>query len=150
MLFDTNVVLDVLLDRQPHIDLAAKLFALVDNGRREGAICATTATTIYHIAAQSFGRRRAHSQVHELLTLFAVAPVDRDVLGRALDLDFTDFEDAVLHEAARSAGAAAIVTRDGVAGYTTHPWAISSGVEHLPYKQGVAGSNPASPTIHPT
>ena len=25
--------------------------------------------------------------------------------------------------------------------------AISSGVEHLPYKEGVAGSNPASPTI---
>jgi hypothetical protein len=81
----------------------------------EGAICATTATTIYYIAAKSFGRRRAHSQVHELLALFAVAPADRDVLDRALDLDFTDFEDAVLHEAARNAGAAAIVTRHGVA-----------------------------------
>ena len=34
----------------------------------------------------------------------------------------------------------------GSARYTTHPRAISSGVEHLPYKQGVAGSNPASPT----
>ena len=114
VLFDTNVVLDVLLDREPHVEVAAKLFALVDNGRLEGAISATTATTIYHIAAKSFGRRRAHSQVRELLTLFGVAPVDRGVLDRALDLDFTDFEDAVLHEAARNAGAAAIVTRDGV------------------------------------
>jgi len=115
VLFDTNVVLDVLLDREPHTDVAAKLFALVDNGRMKGSICATTATTIYYIAAKSFGRRRAHSQVHELLALFEVGPVDRDVLDRALDLDFTDFEDAVLHEAARNAGAAAIVTRDGVA-----------------------------------
>ena len=114
VLFDANVVLDVLLDREPHIDVAAKLFALVDNGRVEGSICATTATTIYYIAAKSFGRRRAHSQVHELLTLFEIAPVDRDVLDRALDLDFTDFDDAVVHEAARNAGAAAIVTRDGV------------------------------------
>jgi predicted nucleic acid-binding protein len=113
VLFDTNVVLDVLLDRAPHVDVAAKLFALVDNGRVEGSICSTTATTIYYIAAKSFGRGRAHSQVHELLTLFEVAPVDRDVLDRALDLDFTDFEDAVLHEAARNAGAVAIVTRDG-------------------------------------
>ena len=113
VLFDTNVVLDVLLDREPYVDVAAKLFALVDNGRVEGSICATTATTIYYIAAKSFGRRRAHSQVHELLTLFAVAFVDRDVLDRALDLDFTDFEDAVVHEAARNVGAAAIVTRDG-------------------------------------
>ena len=114
VLFDTNVVLDVLLDRKPHIDAAAKLFSLVDNGVLEGSVCATTVTTIYYIAAKSFGRRRAHAQVHELLALFAVAPADRDVLDRALDLDFTDFEDAVLHEAARNAGAAAIVTRDGV------------------------------------
>jgi predicted nucleic acid-binding protein len=113
VLFDTNVVLDVLLDREPHTEVAAKLFALVDNGRLEGSICATTVTTIYYIAAKSFGRKRAHDQVHELLGLFAVADVGRDVLDRALDLDFADFEDAVVHEAARASGASAIVTRDG-------------------------------------
>jgi predicted nucleic acid-binding protein len=113
VLFDTNVVLDVLLDREPHIDVAAKLFALVDNGRLEGSICATTVTTIYYIAAKSFGRKRAHTQVHELLALFDVAPVDRDVLDSALDLGFADFEDAVAHEAARASGMSAIVTRDG-------------------------------------
>ncbi|MGE5527604.1 MAG: PIN domain-containing protein, partial [Patescibacteria group bacterium] len=51
--------------------------------------------------------------VRELLTLFDVADVDRNVLDRALDLDFADFEDAVLHEAARACGMTAIVTRDG-------------------------------------
>ena len=49
---------------------------------------------------------------NELLGLFDVAPVDRDVLDRALDSDFTDFEDAVLHEAAVAGGMSAIVTRD--------------------------------------
>jgi len=112
VLFDTNVVLDVLLEREPHVEAASKLFALVDHGRLQGSICATTATTIYYIAAKSFGRRRAQDQVHELLGLFAVAPVDRDVLDRALDTDFADYEDAVVHEAARAIGATAIVTRD--------------------------------------
>lgn len=113
VLFDTNVVLDVLLDREPHVDVAARLFALIDNGRLEGSICATTVTTIYYIAAKSFSRKRAHTQVQELLGLFDVADVGRDVLDRALDLDFADFEDAVAHEAARASGVAAIVTRDG-------------------------------------
>ena len=112
VLFDTNVILDVLLDREPHIEAAAKLFALVDNGRVTGSICATTATTIYSIAAKSFGSRRARDQVHGLLGLFEVAPVDRDVLDSALDIDFSDYEDAVLHEAACTAGATVIVTRD--------------------------------------
>jgi predicted nucleic acid-binding protein len=47
-----------------------------------------------------------------LLGLFEVAPVDRDVLDGALDIDFADYEDAVLHESARAIGATAIVTRD--------------------------------------
>ncbi|HZL05205.1 MAG TPA: PIN domain-containing protein, partial [Coriobacteriia bacterium] len=104
--------LDVLMEREPHVDEASKLFALVDNGHIEGRVCATTVTTIYYIAAKSFGGRRARDQVHELLGLFDVASVDGDVLDSALDLDFSDYEDAVLHEAARAAGATAIVTRD--------------------------------------
>lgn len=113
ILFDNNIVLDVLLDRDPHVGVASKLFALVDNGRLEGLIGATTVTTLYRIAAKDFGPKRARDQVHELLGLFNIAPVDREVLEGALYLDFSDFEDAVLHEAARASGAAAIVTRDG-------------------------------------
>lgn len=61
VLFDTNVVLDVLLEREPHMLPAAQLFALVDNRRIHGFICATTATTIYYIAAKKLrpqARRR--------------------------------------------------------------------------------------------
>jgi predicted nucleic acid-binding protein len=112
VLFDTNVILDVLLERELPVDAASKLFALVDNGRIHGSICATTATTVYYIAARSFGTRRARDQIHGLLGLFEVAPVGKDVLDGALDLDFPDYEDAVLHEAARAIGATVIVTRD--------------------------------------
>jgi len=38
--------------------------------------------------------------------------VNRVVIEGALELKFTDYEDAVLHEAARHAGAQYIVTRD--------------------------------------
>jgi hypothetical protein len=48
-----------------------------------------------------------------LLGIFEVAAVDRDVLRRALDSNgFTDYEDAVVHEAAHAAGCHATVTRD--------------------------------------
>jgi predicted nucleic acid-binding protein len=112
VLFDTNVVLDVLLEREAHVGSASKLFALVDNGRVSGSICATTATTISYIATKALGRRKAREQIHGLLCLFEVAPVDGKVLEAALALDFTDYEDAVLHESARAFGANLIVTRD--------------------------------------
>lgn len=45
--------------------------------------------------------------------LLELAPVDRDVLQRALDDGFGDYQDAVAHEAAHAAGVGAIVTRNG-------------------------------------
>lgn len=51
-------------------------------------------------------------EIEQLLRLFEIAPINRTVLSSALLLKFTDFEDAVLHEAAIHVGAELIVTRD--------------------------------------
>ncbi len=112
VLFNTNVLLDVLPEREPHVSVATKPVALVDNARIEGLICATAVTTLYHVGAKDLGRKAARDHVRTLLSLFKVASVDSDVLQRALeDSGFPDFEDAVVHEAAHAAGAGAIVTR---------------------------------------
>lgn len=112
VLFDTNVVLDLLLDREPWSALAAELVARVERGEIEGSLGATTVTTIHFLAAKVKGRAVARQQIRSLLTLFAIAPVNRPVLDAALDLDIDDFEDAVLCEAARQLGAEVIVTRN--------------------------------------
>jgi predicted nucleic acid-binding protein len=114
VLFGADVLLDVLLEREPYVQVATRLLALVDNGRIEGSICATAVATLYYVGAKDLGRKRAHEQVRTLLGVFEVAPVDRDVLQRALDDDgFSNYEDAVVHEAAHAAGVSAIVTRNG-------------------------------------
>jgi len=112
VLFDTNVVLDVLLAREPFGAVALQLMSLADKGRLQGVLCATTLTTIHYLATKAVGRRQAQRHVRELLAIFEVAPVDAGVLARALDLRFPDYEDAILHEAALAAGSAGIVTRN--------------------------------------
>lgn len=112
VLFDTNVILDVLLGREPFAPVAAKLLSLADSGHIRGVICATTVTTIHYLATKVVGRRRAQKHVRELLAIFEVAQVDGAILANALVTDFPDYEDAVLHEAARVAGVAGIVTRN--------------------------------------
>jgi predicted nucleic acid-binding protein len=113
ILIDTNVVLDVLMARRPHVDHALAVFALVDSGRLRGVLGATTITTVFYLAAKGVGVPRARAHVRSLLDLFDVAVVDRAVLVAALDAGFDDFEDGVLHEAGVVAGADAIVSRDG-------------------------------------
>ena len=112
ILFDTNIVLDVLMDRLPHSDVAVELFSKVEEGSVIGYLCGTTITTVFYIAAKTVGAARAQEEIRKLLSLFEVAPVNRHVLESALVLDFDDFEDAVIHEAACHIGADAIVTRN--------------------------------------
>jgi len=112
ILFDTNVVLDVLFDRSPYAESAARLFVSVECKQIDGLLGATTVTTLHYLAAKAIGASRANRHLETLLSLFDVAPVDKEVLAAALSLDFRDYEDAVLHEAGRRAGAAGIVTRD--------------------------------------
>ena len=112
ILLDTNIVLDVLMDRLPHSEAATELFSRVEDGTVIGYLCGTTITTVFYLAAKTVGTPRAQDEIRKLLQLFEVAPVNRSVLESALTLDFTDFEDAVIHEAACHVGADAIVTRN--------------------------------------
>jgi predicted nucleic acid-binding protein len=112
VLFDTNVVLDVLLDREPHVAASADLLARAETGDLTGYLCATTVTTLHYLTAKVIGAEQASIHLRNLLALCEIAPVHRPVLEKALDAGFSDFEDAVLHEAARQVAVDAIATRN--------------------------------------
>ncbi|MDA1055411.1 MAG: PIN domain-containing protein [Planctomycetota bacterium] len=112
ILVDTNVVLDVLLDRKPFADAAARVLALVEESRIEGFLCATTVTTIDYLLGQALAPDKARAALQRLLDLFEIAPVNRPVLEQALRSDVSDFEDAVLEQSARLVSADAITTRN--------------------------------------
>ena len=112
ILVDTNVVLDVMLDRQPFVENAAALLSKVESGEVNGFLCATTITTVHYLATKVVGAKQAQKEIEKLFTLFDIAPVNRSVLEKALKSKFTDYEDAVLHEAAYLVEAKAIITRD--------------------------------------
>ena len=113
ILLDTNIVIDVLMDRMPYSDSAVELFSKVEDGTIIGYLCGNTITTVYYLAAKTVGAPpKAQEEIRKLLSLFEVAPVNRHVLEAALVADFKDFEDAVIHVAACHVGAEAIVTRN--------------------------------------
>lgn len=112
VLVDTNVVLDVLLNRRPFAKAAARVFALVEESRIEGFLCATTVTTVDYLLGQALEPSEARAALQRLLDLFEIAPVNRPVLEQALRSDITDFEDAVLEQSARVVSVDIIATRN--------------------------------------
>jgi len=112
ILFDTNVVLDVLLDRQPYVEASAAAWAAVETGISEGMLAAHAVTTIHYLVRKEMGTIKAKRIVSAILRVFGVAAVDGAVVQEAMQLPFSDFEDAVTAAAARLAGCEWIVTRD--------------------------------------
>jgi len=112
VIVDTNVVLDVLLARAPFVKSASRVFALVEQSKIEASLCATTVTTVHYLLTQSLSRDEGRRALRGLLELFEIAPVNRPVLEGALQSKIEDFEDAVVEQAGRLAGAEAIITRN--------------------------------------
>jgi len=112
VLFDTDVILDLLLDREPYSEAAAILFSRAESGKISGYICATSVTTIHYLSTKVVGLKHSRNNILKLLSILEVAPVSRSVLEAALESIFRDFEDAVVHEAACQIEAEAIVTRN--------------------------------------
>jgi predicted nucleic acid-binding protein len=112
ILFDTNIILDLLLDRHPFVNHAQALFEKVESRKIEGYIGATTVTTLDYLLTKSLSVNEAKKIIKKLMKLFEIAPVNRLILEDALESGFLDFEDAVLHAAAIHSGIQAIVTRD--------------------------------------
>lgn len=112
LLVDLNVVLDVLLDRRPHVTAASRLWEAIETGKVRGALPAHAFTTIHYLATRSRGRAFARRTIDELLRVFDVARVDAVVIRKALSYEWPDFEDAVCAAAAVAAGCDVLVTRD--------------------------------------
>lgn len=112
VLIDLNVILDVLQDRAPHAEMSARVLALIETGRVEGCFCAASFDTLDYLLAKAFDTPTRKRHLHTVRRLLAVAAVDAQVIDAAMNMGWDDFEDAIVHESARLAGAAAIVTRN--------------------------------------
>ncbi|MBE9048029.1 PIN domain-containing protein [Pleurocapsales cyanobacterium LEGE 10410] len=112
ILLDTNVLLDVFLERQPFYDSSTRVMILIEQGKLEGWICGTTVTTIYYLIKKALSAADADRHIKSLLKLFFVAPINHSVLTSAVDVSFRDYEDGVLHQSALAAGLDGIITRN--------------------------------------
>lgn len=113
VLVDVNVVLDVLLDREPHVESSSAVWRAVEQGRIEGLLSDHAVTTIYYLVRTNVrNEATARRAMASLLRVFKVALVDDRVIQTALSMNSPDFEDAVSAAAALAAGCELIVTRD--------------------------------------
>ena len=95
VLIDTNVVLDIMLNRVPFYTSSADVYALAVNNAITGFISASAITDIFFIAKGTLGKKPTKEVLKNLLSVFKPATVTDKNIFKALDLDWEDFEDSV-------------------------------------------------------
>jgi len=112
VLLDANVILDVLLNRQPWVVDSQAVWDANHEGRIQGCVVATAVTNLFYIARKLVGQPLALRGVFDCLAAFDVLSVDSAILNDAAKLPGSDFEDNVSICCAVSNDLDLIVTRD--------------------------------------
>jgi predicted nucleic-acid-binding protein len=111
-LFDSDVLLDVLAQRQPFVFASAQALNRVTQPQVQGYVSGHAVTNIFYILRRQVGRETARELLSKLLQHLQIANVTDEVIRAALQSSMADFEDAVTSEAANAAGVEVIVTRN--------------------------------------
>lgn len=112
ILLDTDVLIDLALDRDPHAGPAAELLDLLERRQRRAFVAWHTLSNFYYLVSPIRGKREARDFLVDLTRFVTVAPSDTEGLRFAAALPMEDFEDAMQVAAARACGASFIVTRN--------------------------------------
>jgi len=113
VLMDTNVILDVLLNRKEFLEVSSAVIKLLLERKYRGFVAATTLTNVYYVVHRATKKKdEAMIAVNKTLQWCEVATVNRRVLDVARLSCMKDFEDAVQAAAAQDFGIDIVVTRD--------------------------------------
>lgn len=112
ILFDTNVILDVLLRREPWVSESTQVWQAVDEERIAGWITASSLTDVFYVVRRSSNLKAARESVLLCMKTFGICAVDRIALEHATSLPGNDFEDNLQIACAVLAELDGIVTRD--------------------------------------
>ncbi|MEH2244817.1 PIN domain-containing protein [Nostoc sp.] len=112
MLFDSDVLLDILAQRQPFIVASARALNTVMQNQVQGYVSGHAVTNIFYILRRKVGNEVARELLAKLLQHLQVASVTDEVIRQALNSPIKDFEDAVTSAAALTTGLEIIVTRN--------------------------------------
>lgn len=112
VLFDLNIILDVLQNRVGFYEFSADLLARAETGGIQGWLAAHSVTTLFYLIAKDKSPEQARVTITSLLQFLKIAPIDQDTIEQALNLPYRDYEDAVQMIAALRVHADYLLTRN--------------------------------------
>lgn len=109
---DSDIILDILAERKPFYDFAAKLFTLIDQGKISAFTSPIVFANLHYILTKFSSKKSATKSLIKMKSIISVLPVDDKIIESALISDFSDFEDAIQYHTAKANNINFIITRN--------------------------------------
>ncbi len=110
--FDTDILIDVALGRQPHANASAQVLDLAEGRAFRSFIAWHSIANFYYIVTTDSGKGHARDFINDLLAFVEVAPTRTKDAVYATTLNSADFEDDLQIAAAVASRANVILTRN--------------------------------------
>lgn len=113
ILVDTNVILDLLLKREPYSIAARTIITKCAERDIIGYLAAHSVPNLFYILRKDYSQEERRKFIRNLCDIFRISDLNAEKIISAIDNDgFTDFEDCLQEECAVEAMADYIVTRN--------------------------------------
>ncbi|MEI8095604.1 MAG: PIN domain-containing protein [Spirochaetales bacterium] len=109
---DTDVILDLGLDREPFGVVALHLFARIEAGTVSAATSTLVLVNAYYVLRKAAGHSKALAFLADLTSKVRPLGTDAGAWRLAVASGWGDLEDAVQHSIAVAAGVDAVITRN--------------------------------------
>ena len=117
LFLDTNILIDVLANREPFAESAAKLFDLAEKGKVTLMISALSYSNIYYIIKKNCTHKELISLLRDLEALTETLDVTKEIIFKSLSSEFKDFEDSIQYYTALSNKKVSVIVTRNVKDY---------------------------------
>jgi len=109
---DTDIILDLLGNREPFYIHAAELFSLADKGEITLCVSSLSFSNLNYLLSKQYAADQAKKRLLKFKTLVSVLAVTDKIVELALSSDFKDFEDGLQYFTATENGINKLLTRN--------------------------------------
>ena len=109
---DTNIVIDFLRERANFYQPAAKILTLADQKKIEIYTSPTSISNTYYLLSRFENTKIALEKIRKFKVLCSISIMDDEVIEKAINSNFKDFEDAMQYFSALASNCDLIVTRN--------------------------------------
>ncbi|MDE6600958.1 MAG: PIN domain-containing protein [Lachnospiraceae bacterium] len=113
ILVDTNIILDVLLKREPHTKAAQIIMTKCADREITGYLAAHSIPNIFYVLRKDYSQKERRRFIRNLCEIFRISDLNAEKIILAIDNEqFLDFEDCLQEECAVAETVDYIVTRN--------------------------------------